>query len=490
MKDIEEIDRRDILKATGAAGAAGLVGIGAYTINQGSPADDPPGVDDDPDDHDGPPEDDPPGEDSPEDGEIPHAGEFDTIVEAVDLGADPDGEDSATFLFEEHVEDETLLAFEPGTYRIGPVEVSSQTHLGLVNTGNDPVRFVPTDGDCQGGHPYLFFDGVSDLLLENITLDFNNTDSGGPVHLFLEGHSTIRNVTCEGACANQIAVMRVEVRDSAGSALIDSLEAKNIDENQTLTGVYVSDHHAGELTFQNCNLESFSDNGLYASAPGGPEGEDGEVNVIGGTYRNNNIANVRLGSTGSKAEDVTVVVNSETPGYGQLNARGIRLRNRSGQTIENCDITFEEGAADSFGGVVFHGRNSGGLVKDTTIRIQRDDVPAIRAFPDENPGNGRPEFENVVITGTASGNVTATFEGRDETEFRNCTIVQTGDDRDGIAWSDCADCRIVDSHIHVTGTPIDLHDSSVTIEDTTIITPNGREEIDERTLENESLTIE
>lgn len=488
------LERRDILKAAGAgAGAVGVLGIGAYSWtrsgqeNSESPVPRPPENGEEP--PNGQPSNGQPPSDDPPIDAIPHADDFSSIVETIETGLEPDMGEPVNFLFDEYSGDDTLLAFEPGTYQLDPIQLADTTHLGIVSSGEQPVRFVPTAGNCRGGNPYIFMNQVSDLVWENVTFDFTDSEAGGPIHLFLRGDSIIRDVTYQGTCSNQLGIMRVEVLDSSGSALFENLQASNIDENHTLTGVYVSGNHAGEATFRDCNLEEFSDNGLYASAPGGPNGNDGTVNVVGGVYRNNNIANVRLGSSGSVAEDVTVIVDSETPGWGQLNSRGIRLRNKSGQVIENCEITFEPEAAYSFGAIVFHKNNSGGLVRDSTIRLRRDEIPAIKAFPDANPGTGKPEFEDLVVAGNAAGGYTAEIEGRDETEFRNCTIVQPGSDRRGIRLLDCQNCRIVDSHVHVAEEPLILHNSSATVENTTFISEGGREYVEQRSYENETVTI-
>ncbi|QLD87133.1 twin-arginine translocation signal domain-containing protein [Natronomonas halophila] len=475
---IGDVERRDVLRGAGIAGGAGVLGVGLY----GATRDDP-GPEDPPETPDGTEE------PTEEPDEPPPEERFDTVVNAVEAGADPDGNEPINFLFEEYDDDSTLFVFQSGTYEMEPFQIADRTQVGLVKSGDERPRFVPTEGGCRGGHPYVFFNGVGDLLLEDIRFDFRDTDSGGPLHFYLEGESTIRNVTYEGSCENQLGIVRIDVNDPDGSALVENFHSVNIRGDKKITGMYVSDNHSGELTFRDCQVNGFSDNGLYASAPGAPNGGDGLVNVIGGTYRNNNIANVRLGSTGAKAQDVTVVVDGETTGWGQLNARGIRLRNKSGQRIDNCEISFEADAADSFGAVVIHGSNGGGTVTDTDIRLDRDDVPAVRAFPPKDEPDQTPVFDGVSITGDAGSGVIAEIAGRDGTVFRNCTIEQSGADRRGFLFRDSQNCRIVDSSIAVGKQPATLDDSSLTIENTTIATANDEQFFEELQLEDESLTL-
>jgi hypothetical protein len=412
---------------------------------------------------------------------------FGTVVDAAAEGADPTGEEPVNDVFEEFAGDDTLLQFEPGTYLIDYFRVGEFDRFGVVGSGEDPARFVPAAGDCRGGHPWVHFGNVDSLHLENLLFDFREASSGGPIHLFLHGDSTLRDVRCLGSCSNQIAMVKVEVRDPDGSARIENLLARNVGDNHSLTGVFVAQNHAGDLLLEECTLERFSDNGLYASAPGGPDGNDGRVRVVGGTYRNNNVSGLRLGTTGSRIADATVVVDDETPGWGELNARGIRLRNKSGQVIEGCDITFGAAAADSFGAIAFHPANGGALIRDTTITIDRPSVPAVRCFPERGDSASSPVFENCTIRGRSPAGVTGRIEGRDGTVFKNCTIDQRGSDRRGLQFRDSEDCRIVDSRLTVANAPVAVDNGTVTIENSTLVTPSGERHIDSRTLADETL---
>lgn len=509
------MERREFLKSTGVVGLTGLTGFGVFTSSQGGSSRDLPPQDDrdpaQPTDSPPPtPSDTPvPSTETPTESETPaetptesetpaetpterHSDweGFETIVDAVAVGADPTGELPVNLLFERYANDDTLLAFEPGTYKIDYFGVRDLSGLGVVGTGDDPATFVPAAGNCRGGHPWVALEGIDSLHLENLTFDFRTVSSGGPIHLFLDGESVIRDVTCLGSCSNQISMLRVEVTDEQGSARFENFVARNSDDNQSLTGVFVGETHAGELLFEGCTLDNFSDNGLYASAPGGEGGGDGAVRVVGGGYRNNNVSGVRLGSTGSSAENVTVVVDSETPGWGQLNARGIRLRNKSGQVIDNCRITFGENAADSFGGIVCHQANRGALVRDTTITVDRGLIPAVRAFPVLTATEETLTLENCTIEGAAGAGVTARIEGRDGTVFRNCTIEQRGAERRGLHFLNSSNCRIVDSRIDVTTAPVTVENGTVTVEDSTIVTPDGERQVEQTTLEDETLDIE
>lgn len=490
------MERRELLKVAGASGTGGLLGLAGCTENSG---DSPSNSDDDPNTDQPPTQEQTANDENNENDENgeeeqrgPDRDEFGTVVDAVEEGADPEGEETINFFFEEHADDDTLLVFPPGTYLYDPVTVDETVLFGMAAAEGDEEdgrpRFVPTEGDCLGGHPYLLLDHVEDLLLEGLDFDFTGVDAGGALHLFMEGESAVRDVSLAGSCSNQLTMIRLDVRDPSGVADVN-VDLENVEDHQSLTGIFVSYDHSGELTFRDCSTTGFSDNGLYASAPGHSDGEDGKINVIGGAYSNNNIANVRLGTTGAKAEDVAVLVDSEVPGWGQTDARGIRLRNKQDQVIEHCDIQFTSDANRSTGAVIFHHDNGGALVRDTTIQVDRPNVPAINALSPSEEFDSSPEFENVSITGEATAGPTVVIDGRDETEFRDCTIEQPSGERDGIYIADVENCRIADSRIETGRYPLFLEDATAEVSNLTLVTPDGEETIEEATFEDEVVTV-
>ncbi len=489
---VENIDRRQFLKGAGiAGGTAGAIGVIWYGTRDDEPTEVPPDDDDPPTPPETPPEedDDTPDDAPPDDDDVPYVDQFETVVDVIDEGGDPEGNEPINQLFQEYSDDDTLFVFEPGNFQVDPIEFSNRSKVGFVTEGDERASFIPNTDGCRGANPYYHFNNVENLVIDSIDFDFRDVDSGGPIHLFLQGDSVLQNFSYVGSCSNQLGVARMEVSDPNGTALVDNFEATNNDDNQTLTGVYVSDGHAGELTFRDCALDEFSDNGIYASAPGGPNGNDGIVHVIGGTFRNNNISNIRLGSTGATADGVTVIVDGQTPGWGQLNSRGIRLRNKENQEIRNCDISFGAEAADSFGAIVFHQANGGARIVDTDIEINRDDIPAFKAFAPEHEPDSAPIFENVTVTGDASAGPVGEIAGRNGTTFQNCSIEQSNGNRRGFVIENSPNCRFEDCYIEVGETPIHLNSSSVTLENTRIVTQRGEQLFESETFEDEVIEL-
>ena len=417
--------------------------------------------------------------------QVRHADEYGTVVDVVAAGADPEGREPVNEVVRAHAGDDTLLSFRGGTFQLLPIRLDGYDRLGIAAAGEERPTFVPAPGHCNG-KPYVRFERVRNLLLERVEFDFQRADSGGEIRISAEGDATIRDVRAAGSCEDQVALFRVDVVAEGARGLVEDFRASNRGNDRSLTSVFVGEPHAGEPVFRNCELRGFSDNGLYASSPGQEDGRNGVVHVEGGTYENNNIANVRLGSTGSTARGVRVVADAP-PQADAVNVRGVRLRERGDQVVEDCDIYIGREAGPSFGGVVFHPANTGAVVRNTHITIDQDYVPALWAFP-RSEGATEQRYENLTISGNAAGGFAALTEGRAGTVFRNCTIEGTGTDRGGLRFAYSPDCRILDCTIDVPGDPIVLRQSTAEVRNTTIRTPDGETHIDEMTAEDEDFT--
>jgi hypothetical protein len=481
------MNRRDVLKAAGAVGAIGLLGYGASELYDVPPDDDqrnPGAVPGGSNGTTGPPKDDPPEEPTdvePSEPDVRHADAYGTVIDAESVGADPTGTQPVNDVIEMYAKPDTLLSFPAGTYRLDPLKLEGVGDFAIASASSERATFVAPAGVCTD-RPYLWFKDVSGVLFDGIDVDFTADGAGGEVRFIADGDVTVQNARFSGSCDGQIAIFRIDVIDPDGRALVKNIAAEHDDDRQ-LTGIYVGHEHAGEVTFEDCDISEFTDNGLYASTPGLDDNGNGPVHVVGGSYTNNNISNVRLGTTGSTARDVHVVIESVPDGY-QPNARGIRLRDRRGQIVEDCSVTMGAGVSESFGAIVSHGAHEGGLVRNTAVRVDTNEVPAIHAFRPDRDDYEPLEFENVTVTGDASGSYAATLFGRDGTAFRNCTFQQRGDTRGGIYLVDATGCSIVDSYIETDRNPIVAVRSDVLVQNTTIVTPRGTWHIDNAVLED------
>ena len=415
----------------------------------------------------------------PRDEEPPprYADEFGTVVDAVDAGADPTGEEPIDDLLADRAGDDTLLSFAPGTYRLPPVEIPEYDHFGIAAAGDERPTFRAPEGSCTDGGRHTRFVGVTDFLLDGIDFDFRADGAGGSVAVIASGDAAVREVTINGSCRNQVSMFRMEVRNPSGSGVAESVRVRDDQRSTWLTGAYVGEEHSGEVTFRNCEFSEFTDNGLYGSAPGIDGGGDGAVHTVDSRFENNNVSNIRLGSSGSTARGDAVVVDSP-PEAERTNLRGIRFRRGSGQTVDNCDIRFGPAVTESFGAIVYHADNRGARVTDSHVTVDGDGVPAVRTFYAADEDGDPPAFDGLAIDGDASRGFAVDVEGRDGASFRNCTIEQTGSNRDGIRIAYSADCELIDSRIDVTGYPLILRDATLHIRNTTFVTPAGERHVD------------
>ena len=387
---------------------------------------------------------------------------FESVVDATDAGIRP-GDGPIDEALTAALDDDRLVVFPGGSYGLRSVELTGYDNAGLVSAPGTRATLVPTADATAIDGLFARFLGVEDLLLSGFDLDFRARGAGGLVQV-RGGGFTVSDLRVRGRLPETVDAFMFEVSDESATGRVRRLVATDGGRaGGDSVGVYVDRAHAGELRLEDCRIANFPNNGLYASTPGADDGGAGPVHVRGGRYANNNIANVRLGSTGSTARGVEIVVDRTppVPEDSSLNVRGLRLRGRSGQVVENCTIRIGSEAGKGFGALVVHPDNGAATVRNTEISVDRDDYRAINALPAAGDGETGPTFENVTVTGSAGGGEAVAVAGRDGTTLQSCVVEQSGDGRTGLVFSESADCVVADSTIKVTGDPIRVEDASV-----------------------------
>lgn len=395
---------------------------------------------------------------------------FETVVNVADEGAATDASASITDLITAHADDDTALVFPDGRYRVEPVLLSDLENFGMFAAPNaDPV-LVPTGPADEVGKFFFQITSVKRFLFEGFSFDFTQEGFGGMTYILGTGDFTVRNLQVDGPIAADISTFRFDVVERDSQGLVENVAVTDGSEPEsTSIGMYVGNDHAGTLVFRNCEVANFPNNGLYASSPGLQDeltGANGPVKVEGGSYRNNNIANVRLGSDGSYIKDAEVVIDEEPPPFeGDINARGIRFRNRGGHLVENCDVRIEASGVRSLGGIVVHPTCRNARVRDTSITVESESIPAINLLTPDQEGSSS-SFENVEIRGSANGGNAVQVLERDGTTFQGCTVEQDGGDRNGLRFEGSQKCTLNDSEVSATAEPLVSIDSDVSTRDT------------------------
>lgn len=387
---------------------------------------------------------------------------FDDVVDLVDAGADPTGETPIDDVFEDAVGAETLLYLPRGTYRLeGSVSADDASRIGLAGDG---ATVVPPDGNDDVLFGFGWSEPIDAAFCRGITFDFTAENTGGrPLLARANDAVLVEDVTVRGEADVEQDLVRVDVTGSGGSGMVRRLHLPDGAPGDTkVTGCEVGDSNRGDVSFVDCRIDGFPDNGLYANPP------DGSVHVIGGRYRNNGIAGVRV-----EVDDDAIVRGvhvrcDDAAGAGD-NMRGIRLRAGHSVLVEDCVVEMLE-VTSSDGGITFASELGGGTVRNCLIRVDADDVNGIRIkrAADAESQDGRFVCDSVTITGDASGGGAIQASDRTGLSFRDMCIHQPGADRDGLR-ADYVDGEFVDSRVSVTGDAFVLTDSRIDRRNVTVV---------------------
>lgn len=427
------MNRRNLLKTLGGVG--GMATLAACNFGEDDPTET---------SGDGPSD----GKEGTPDG-IPHASEYSRVVNVVEAGANPEGEEPIDAVLDREANDDTLLYFPPGSYRLANAwQVNEFSNLGLVGWG---ATFRPP----PEGMEVVFAVGqpgsASDFLFEGFEFDFRGVQqTPRPLIAKVDDGLVVRDVSVTGPSR----VFRFDVASENGSGRVERLRLTQSPENFFAVGCLVTPLSEGKLTFEDCHIENFPNNGLYASPSKGP------VHVVGGKYVNNGISNVRVGEN-SLVRDVTVRCDTENDRFS--NMRGIWARKGANVRIENCDLQLGNGIS-SDGAIVMAGRGS---VRKTTIEVDADGVNAILVDTNAEDGDRRNSsrdsvtFEDVRITGNAANQTAIRISNRDNCIFRGLRVHQTGQNRNGLSLFRSHDNVVRDASITVSGMPIVIDESTV-----------------------------
>ncbi len=97
------------------------------------------------------------------------------------------------------------------------------------------------------------------------------------------------------------------------------------------TAVWVTPEHNGHIDFKHVNVQEFSDNAIYASAPAGKGG--GTIHIDECFAANCRVSHYRIGSAGSKVTNSSVLLDDD--GY---DGRAVWVWSPGPCKIENCQL--------------------------------------------------------------------------------------------------------------------------------------------------------
>lgn len=404
-------------------------------------------------------------------------------VNIVDEGADPTGQKSINPILESiRCDDGTTIYFPDGTYLMD--DMFRHTNFKRFELRGENATIVPAS-DYDGR--WLFKLGTytqpgEDLVVEGFTFDFTEDNTGlRVVQAQVKDDLLAQNLTVSGQHdSGKYGPFLFDITDSSGIGTIKNIHipyggefSKNTPGDISVgpTGILVSPYHHGKLWVRNCEVGPWPDNGLYCST------DDGRVVVKGGSYKNSNIANIRLSGDYSSVHNATVIVNHQRDG--DTNQRGIRLDGGKYNWVENTEVHLKKpnGRAISIQNGVEWAR-----IQNSNITVEGD-VPTRAIMVSSDVGkvdilNSEIEFNTpgqaIHIEGPSGAdappvvvqetNVTGSGDGSHgrhavRAERGNCTldrldIKQTGDDyRRGIKIIGDG-CTVVWGDVTTSHTPI------------------------------------
>lgn len=279
---------------------------------------------------------------------------------------------------EPNIQSNTLIEIPTGSYRwddSSVFNIGGISNFGIIGDGGDVVLRQP-DKDMTVG-----VDATSGTVkMKN--LRFANMVSGGSHQYSAE----------EGA---NIVLDNYQRPDGTSGGGI---------------GILIPMDHEGTAIVNNAHIENFPNNGLYASGPRYkcPEqdlqGDGRVVKVQGGFFKNNNIANVRVGSDNTVVQNTDIVVDQKSTSYvNAYNMRGIWVRGDGRDvSIDNVDIDYTHAGEGSTYPIIIQPQCGGdtvssGQILDSSIQTNSD-FDALRR------DDGDWTCQNTEITGNGNTN--------------------------------------------------------------------------------------
>jgi len=404
---------------------------------------------------------------------IPTTESLDAVA---DLGCDRDGDEP----IDDHLAtapDGAEVVFPDGRFAIDQYRIQ-QSSLSLVAADDaDPVLTPARPAAEMDGDWMLLARDSGPYALEGFTFDFTREGYGATVNVTVtEGDFRLRDVHARGVYPDGISGVVIQVvNDDAVGVIERFITRDGTVYDSASSGIYVARLHGGTLYIKDSEIWNRASNGVYASGAGyerdSYERNNGPVHVVGGVYKNNNIASIRLGTTGSTCRDVVVHNEADPSGdtwdsrehdimprsgsadHPVVNARGIWLKNREDIRVENCDLRHEVGRS---GGVIATNTTIGSVdIRDTRIGVTGGDLvaPIYVKAPGIHHGEAAAwTLENVSLTGTADFREGVRVAGR-PAQLTDCCIECDGHGQAGVRATDGATVTLTDSAVDVPGRP-------------------------------------
>ncbi|KTG26895.1 hypothetical protein AUR66_15540 [Haloferax profundi] len=400
---------------------------------------------------------------------------FDRVLDASDF-CDTTGSRDCSSAIEDRLTDGTLIKFPEGEYKIAnDIYPGGPSNVGLYSE-DGAVFKIPSNH-----HVTVFLNkGGRNVLFEGIDIDQTADGAFGNMKILCQDNAQIRNVEIIGRAPN--ADQRLDqhiladVYDSDGTSIIQNFKAADGGYlgayRNSAGGIQATPGHHGTLKIIDCHLEEMANNGVYATR------NDGDIQIEGGIYRNNDVAQVRFMGPNSYVDGALIEIDmskSDNPGTPRK-MRGVWVETKqskfegtkNGGYVRNCTIIVRD-SPNSIEGIDLDETGGWLEVDNCYFVIDRDDTRAITGYRPEDKASNYPKaprpwdltVTNCSITGSAADRESIKVVGRPGSTVENTCIQQTASSRDGVTVVDASDCFVGNSTINVDGREVREVDTNV-----------------------------
>ena len=382
---------------------------------------------------------------------------FSNVVNAVeDLGCDPNGGSPIDDALS-GVNDGTLVVFPGGDYRLaGEVQFSGNT-VGMVGEGYDEASGPPEPGGgaatliARNQDSRINLDAESGLLA-NLILDQSGSSTGISFVVRSQGFVTARDIRVTGVLEKTGSTADENTNHPQCSLIAESSEATarverfvsrgtGIPGDKNVGGVpaiWVGDGNKGTAQIVDCKVQGSADNGIYGSRT------PGDTQIVGGTYFNNEVSQIRICGKGSFADGVTLGADADSysgptgssGGFNQkIGMQIVKIEQPShiskpgGVILRNAEI--QARSANNMGAVIYV-RGHGGALKLDNCRVTNNTqwASVLASEPGSSYDPASPPPHNITITnslfqGTQSDEIVK-VEGRPQSTITNTCFQSDG----------------------------------------------------------------
>lgn len=343
------------------------------------------------------------------------------------------GDDITGLLQEASNATDTITVVPAGEYRTDYLDLE-MNDCAIIGEPGETVVLEPNSSRDEAGEYFITIEGDT-WAFSNFVFDFSQDGYGG--RLQADGETfVVSHIRNRGKYPPESKGFSTDV-NAGETGLISQCKVSGTEQDGTDTnGILVSSSHEGTVYLRDCEMGRFTNNAVYGSDPGRDYGNDGRVVVEGGKFTNSNVANLRIGSTDSVAREATVVVDervktSEGNQSGE-NSRGIRVRDRHGCLVEDCDVTYREGGSPGNAAIAVHDEAGRAIVRNCRVKTAGQ-LPHLRVEESGMSGDVGVLVEGCHFSGDVDGD-DAFDLGRDDLTIRNC-IADFETDIDGIEYA-------------------------------------------------------